>query len=374
MRGERDELLMWEDAYWDAIVRHRQAPNVIDPTLAETIRVTHGMDDATAPRPDFVATLKQELLASMALVSPGPELKPISANGYMRPVRLPIPTPGRRRSLEAPLIYAIAAALLVAIIGGIIGALLTDRLLSDDRPQPPAILAPGTPEPTDETLFEITIPADIVPQGTWRVSGLSHDAYRAHSESVWEPYCCDGAVVQYQLTGAIQVQGDVPLQILRANGDLEDVPANVEATVNKGDTLITLNQTGLTTINNGAQSADVLTWLLLDSPGDVFGGRSGQDGLVGIAFTTVGDVTNTMIPLPGAATVRLWRLIMEPERVVPARAGMVMLPVQGDPSTEVIEVEDDGSFSARNTTGQRTTTVYVISFESAGEGGSTPAP
>jgi hypothetical protein len=95
---------------------------------------------------------------------------------------------------------------------------------------------------------------------------------------------------------------------------------------------------------------------------------------VGIAFYTAGDFEGAMIPLPGAVKVQLWRLIMEPERVVPARAGMIMLPVQGDPSTEVIEVADDGSFSAYNLNDLPTTTIYAISFESAGEGGSTPTP
>jgi hypothetical protein len=166
------------------------------------------------------------------------------------------------------------------------------------------------------------------------------------------------------------VTGSAELQIVRADGTTERIPANTEATVNTGDTLVTLNQTEITTVNNGTVDAEILNWLLLDSPGDRFGGRTGQDGLVGGTHVNVGDFQGNLVDLPGAVTVSLQKLEVEPNEVVHPPPGGVQLALTLDIFYEFVPtVGTDSSFTAHNMNGHPTTPVYVVTLRPADSSG-----
>ena len=294
---------------------------------------------------------------------------PIRIDGAGRVRWLPVQPQAQPSWLRRPILRYAAAAILIL---GIVLAIDIIRDPGSDRGGAPVIHAPATPSPeaSPTTLFEVTLPADLVPHTTERITGLSYDKYRAGTTSTWRPYCCDGPMVQYQLTGSIQVTGSAELQIVRADGTIDRIPANIEATVNTGDTLVTLNQTEITTVNNGTVDAEILNWLLLDSPGDRFGGRTGQDGLVGGTHVVVSDFQGTMVDLPGAVTVTLQKLEVEPNEVVHPPPGGVQLALTLDIFYEFVPtVGTDSSFTAHNMNGHPTTPVYVVTLRPADSSG-----
>jgi hypothetical protein len=263
------------------------------------------------------------------------------------------------------------AATIVIVLSGIAAAIVVRSGLFDSDDGAPAIFAPATPSPDaggdQQTLLEITLPADIVPHTRERHVGLSHEAYGPNSHATWVPYCCDGPVIQYQLSGAITVRAEGPIQIVRADGTAEDIRANVEATVNTGDTLIILNQTGIETVNSGSTPAEILSWVFLDDPGDTFSGRTGQEGMTGqFLLDHAQDISGSLVDIPGAATVRLQRLAIEAGERVDTPSGSTMLATTLDRSGETVIRAGDGSYiKASNTTGAPTTTVYVVTLSPA---------
>jgi len=366
--------------FWNEIAeRGSSAGRDLD---AEDITLVRRLQSlAAAPLPGSAGERVWRSLAETWEVDPATSREhaaPIRINDSRRVRQVQVPSPAPPSWLRRPILRYVAAAVLI------LGVVLAIDILRDpgsDYGGAPVINAPATPSPaaSPTTLFEITLPADLVPHTTGRISGLSYDKYRAGSQSTWSPYCCDGPVVQYQLTGSIQVTGSAELQIVRADGTTERIPANTEATVNTGDTLVTLNQTEITTVNSGATDAEILGWLLLDSPGDRFGGRTGQDGLVGGTHVVVSDFQGTMVDLPGAVTVTLQKLEVEPNEVVHPPAGGVQLMLTLNNFYELVAtVGADSSFTAHNTNGQPTTPVYVVTVRPADSSGppgsSTPEP
>jgi hypothetical protein len=351
----------------------------LDPGLVETIRRLAAIGRSSTPRPDFVDQLEERLMGagSEAATAPSPPIRMRRVTmARVVPISSARSATGARRWLP----ILVSAALILLLLGLAWRALGPGRPDRNPRLGVPAIHAPASPSPEASpttTLFTITLPAGVVPHTTERITGISHDKYLAGSTSVWRPYCCDGPVVQYQLTGAIQVTGTAELQIVRADGTVDHIPANTEATVNTGDTLVTLNQTEITTVNNGTIDAEILNWALLDSPGDSFGGRGGQDGLVGMTHAGASDFLGNLVDLPGAVTVTLQRLELEPEQAVYPPEGGVQMALTLDTYTEWIITAGDGSYiKADNTNGTPTTTVYVVTLlpaDSSGPpGASTP--
>jgi hypothetical protein len=368
-----DEL----NRFWNEINERRTfAAQDLDPGDAAIIRRLQSL--AAAPLPGaprervwrgLEATYDSNSAGRLPVTDAGFSVTPDASprrNGRVHARPYPVPTRLEPGWLGRPILrYAAVAILILGFV------LAIDIIRPGHEPNghlggAPAIQAPATPSPPASpttTLFTITLPAEVVPHNTERITGISHDKYLAGSTSVWRPYCCDGPVVQYQLTGAIQVTGTDQLQIVRADGTVDRIPANTEATVNTGDTLVTLNQTGITTVNSGTIDAEILNWNMLDSPGDRFGGRSGQAGLAGMTHVVASDFLGNMVDLPGAVTVTLQRLELGPEQAVYSPEHGLQFPVTLDITTEPIFDAGAGSyFKAGNLNGKPTTTVYVLTL------------
>jgi len=93
----------------------------------------------------------------------------------------------------------------------------------------------------------------------------------------------------------------------------------------------------------------------------------------------VSDFQGTMVDLPGAVTVTLQKLEVEPNEVVHPPAGGVQLMLTLNNFYELVAtVGADSSFTAHNTNGQPTTPVYVVTVRPADSSGppgsSTPEP
>ena len=84
----------------------------------------------------------------------------------------------------------------------------------------------------EETLAEITLPAEAVPATIY--SGQNHYTIPPGSSGRWEPSsfsptCCTGPRLNYVLEGTYTVRGDGPMQVLRSGAaQWEDVPAGTE--------------------------------------------------------------------------------------------------------------------------------------------------
>ena len=93
---------------------------------------------------------------------------------------------------------------------------------------------------TEETLLEITIPPDLLPQGDRILSELIYITAPGGSTASWqEIHYADwpGLRVHHLLIGSLSVRAEGAAQVVRAGGaSVEDVPAGVEAVLRPGDT------------------------------------------------------------------------------------------------------------------------------------------
>ena len=298
--------------------------------------------------------------------------RPIRAKPLNGKHDLYMPSPIRGSFRHRTVLALAAAAVILAMIGGVTGAMVAHRLWfgrgdSGLQAGAPAISAPVLASPAASTtvpVLTITIPAELVPKTHHRVTGFSYDKYLAGSQSVWNPYCCDGTVIQYQLTGSLQITADAAIQIVRANGAVDIIQAGIETTVNSGDALVTSNQTRITTVNSGTVDAEVLNWLLIDDPGNKFGGRGGQDGLTGMNHDEAGDFQQSLIELPGAVRITFWWFDLGPDQKIPVPSAGTWLAIsQGLLKGTVLVAQDESYIMATNTTGSPTTTVYLVTLE-----------
>ena len=139
------------DAYWDALIDGPNGdaapPPAVDPELEEAVRLLHAQP---APRPDaaFVARLEKELLMDIHATAVGPQPAAISAgpapNGRwtLRPAASA--RPARRRVWSRALETVAAAALLLAILGGLVAS----WGLRPERAERARTGAPGTTQAT----------------------------------------------------------------------------------------------------------------------------------------------------------------------------------------------------------------------------------
>lgn len=186
-----------------------------------------------------------------------------------------------------------------------------------------AALVAGTPGPaiTEHPAFQLTIPADAVPSGDTIVHSIV--AYTTTGQSAtWEPYCCSGPVVEYVVEGKIAYKAMAPIQVTRANGTVEEIPAETEVILEPGDGLLTRIETAIETKNLSEGTAVVLTWLAIGDDSEGFGGRE-HTGWVehGVGF----QVWPTAIT--GPVTLRLEPVTLTVGDEVPIPPGELKLVV-----------------------------------------------
>jgi quercetin dioxygenase-like cupin family protein len=217
----------------------------------------------------------------------------------------------------------LAAVLLVAIVGGITGAVLTNRWRSDDAPRPPSILAPGSPDGLTETLAELQLPADLRPGGGEFLAVFRSVTAAAESRTTWAANpCCPGPRVIYVLAGSYTAQAmNGPLTVYRAGVSApESIERGTDVTLEPGDLAFVGQGTNLLLANQTSTPVRLLTWqLTTDSTSS---GPSPQTDIP-VGWTMEANVYQFDVVLPsGGLTLRLQRVILDPADVVemPPRA------------------------------------------------------
>jgi hypothetical protein len=265
--------------FWNELTERGDSSRTIDPEAAELIRSLRIA--ASAPVPGStrervwrglldiyertVPDKEPPMHASVDVIRPGP-------NGRIRPLH-PIPFEERPRLANRRLALGIAAILVIALVGGIVGGLIQDRLDSNDPRPAPAILAPATPEPTGDTVLEITLPADAIPADGFDTGGLGVFVISPGSRSTWERTCCAGPLIEHVVAGAYTVRAQEPIEIIWASGTTETVAAGTGVTLGPGDSLVSRNEVVVEAANEGSEPVVLVNFVMVEDPGGQFNGH-----------------------------------------------------------------------------------------------------
>jgi hypothetical protein len=133
-------------------------------------------------------------------------------------------------------------------------------------------MAPATPSTwTDETLFEITLPVDVVPTGELGSMDFHWHTIPANSVTSREAdTCCPGVIVYFVLEGSAMIEGDGLIQVIRHDeaGAIEDYGAGEPANLGRGDVVIVRNDNTQTWTTGAAEAQLVIQSLATGaSPG-----------------------------------------------------------------------------------------------------------
>jgi len=361
------------DRYWDSVAAGLPGELTgVDPIQAETVRRFHAVEDVSGPETTFLDRLEADLGLSSA------ESRAIRSATYPRSsMNGHSASPSRRSSLHTAHIPrqhrwglaagAVAALLLILGIGYV---LFGSGFLEDDqRTTVPAAVAPtATPTPgvvSEETLLVYTIPAAELP--TINIGmGTTRNTIAPGHRSTWDPYCCPGPMLEYVLAGTYTVRAEAAIQVVRADGTRETVPAGVEVTLGPGDALISRNETVVEAANTGADTVHLINWTLIENTeeadfyGHLLPGWTNNDPDVKGA-SSLGD---------GPATVTLQRVRLSPGATFsPNVNGVFQFTVPmpqnaaGTPVASYAVREADGTIRI---IGNDVITIYVLTLEPSG--------
>ncbi len=291
------------------------------------------------------------------------------ANGKTaaRPIAL---DPRRQPSwLGRPILRYAAAAILIL---GIVLSFDMFRNYRADHDPGPAILAPASPEPTAEstadTVLETTIPADVIPASGFDSAGLALFTIPVGNRSTWEKFCCAGPLIEHVISGTVTVRIAAAIQVVRADGTVEDVPADTEVTLKPGDSLITRIEATREVANTGTDPVVLVSFVALEGNSGHFDGDrlpGWQEG--------VKDVLNDPLAfLHEPIAVRLsTTTVMNGESIPAPPSGYLFVnpPFDGG----FIARHSDGSVQVFGQIGQPVE-VYAITLTQAGDSGGTPSP
>ena len=136
---------------------------------------------------------------------------------------------------------------------------------------PAAFSTPASPPAgtmAEETLVEITLPADTVPATIY--SGQNHYTIPPGSSGRWEPSsfsatCCTGPRLNYVLEGTYTVRSEGPVQVLRSDAERwEDIPAGTEIVLEPGDALLSWMDDSFDAVNASSAPVELLDGILFD--------------------------------------------------------------------------------------------------------------
>jgi hypothetical protein len=309
--------------FWnDLAERGRADAPDLDPETVAIIRRLHA--SANAPLPGSarervwrglldtyertVSDKEPPMFASTDVIRPGP-------NGRIGTAR-PISVEDRLRPANRQIALAIAAVLVIVLVGGIAGGLIQDRLDSNDPRPVPAILAPASPSPEvvrDETLVEVPVPADLIPPG---------EAVHAGMALITVP------------VGTFQQPGDEA----GGTGTMQEVEAGTEVVLEPRDTLVTRKSPGEAWTNDGPAEAQLVS---LEAYGGPPAASSFPLGWIAVAFEYRGV---DAWPVDQPTLFRLRQVIALPETVLPQ-------PAEALAQYTVHESDESGSSIGRHSDG-----------------------
>jgi hypothetical protein len=354
----------------DRATGDRASRERIEPGLVETIRRFTAMGHLPAPNPHFADQLEERLM-NAGVHAPAITLLTIPVATDDRSRLITIDQGRTVRGARRWLPILVSAALVLLTIGIAWRQFGPDRQRDNPQSGGPAIYAPSSPSPdhaTDESFFEITVPADLMPPGEDSIV-LAHNSIPAGVTASWAQPNCPGLLLEYVLSGTYSISAEAPFQIARAKGQQEDVPTGSEAVLGPGDTLIIRNEVRFDAVNAGTESVEILDALL--------GGQASPDAGQSIAVGWNGHQSTQEDDLPDlsqGATIQLARQDLLPDERVTPPEGTVMIAVTLNVTTQSIYLSRDGSFSAGNLTGAPTTTVYTMTVQPADGGAATLDP
>jgi quercetin dioxygenase-like cupin family protein len=255
------------------------------------------------------------------------------------------------------------AAILLLALGASIQSLDLNPLGRGDR-------VPAVPAPTVQPGFSEQILLDVVltpeesgfdgPFGT----GLAYASAPPGSRGIWPTSHgqTPEARVFYLVNGTLRVKGDLPLRVVRANGDapVEQVPADNWVTLNTGDALLRAPDVSFEYESPGTESSYVLSWTLGGAP--TSGGESGYQPPEWQHINAAWGYDGTRPDSQARFTLR--RVTLEKEATLPSPSGAYFqqyLDVDRL-SGSTLGVGSDYSISNRGTT---TADLFVISAEPA---------
>jgi hypothetical protein len=387
-RAKRADMAEQLSRYWDArgSVRAEVAAraDVLDPAMTETIAQLYAHDDAELPDPSFLNRLETTLMNPSPLSLSLPSLTapaPLMPNGrIISTPRSPSPpmTPRAPEWYRGMLPTLTTAALVILVLAGGFFAFGPGR--RGPQIDTPAFIpalsgTPATPSSgvaTEETLLEITIPAELLPQGD-RLSAVFEQATSpAGSTGRWLAVNSAGQPglrVHYVVDGSVIMRAEGEAQVLRAGAGsvLENVPAGTEVTLEAGDTWITRNEMVFEAVNPTEAPAEVLLWVVanIEDPTGFLNYPVPSNWTEDSYYVAQPGVE---LP-PGPTTLRIRRVELPAKGRLSAPAdglqyGVAMVPnAQEAPGIVPSIVNLPDGRLANN--GRKAATAYVLNFASA---------
>jgi hypothetical protein len=238
--------------YWDSVSRGRVPRTDLTPDLASYVdlidRLHRTWETNGGPMPTGDPVLNRLLAKHREMNTMPMSTVPALMRNPSSPLAA-IPVDRRRPSRRASWLPVVAT---IAVVIGLLVAGL-DRFdlrgrVSETGPGAAVIFAPSTPETaasTDAKLFDLFLPADVVPAGAKGSMLISRATIAADSQtSRTGAACCPGAKVYSVLSGTVSVIGSGPMQRIAAgsNDQIQQIAANTPVSLAAGDVLIVRNE------------------------------------------------------------------------------------------------------------------------------------
>src|SRR5215203_6993194 len=257
----------------------------IDPVSVETVERFFARDDAPPPPPDLADQVWESIMRgapAMPHASDALVVTQSDGNGRHSAARQAIPvsvwtgrapaagptgsvTPAARR-WGAGFAQTTSVLLLVLTLGlGYLALVFGDG--SDPDRGPSAIVPAPTHPAVDmadaETLYSLTLSPEDFPRSPER--GISSEGFVVEPGTTGEwpgtsAICCSGVRVDYVVDGVYTVRADGPIDVRRADGREETIPAEAETVLGPGDRMLVPDGIGFTNANNGDAPVHVVGW------------------------------------------------------------------------------------------------------------------
>ena len=346
-----------------ALIRRMHAVANAPLPVSARERVWRGLLDTYEPMPEET---ESTMFTATDLVRPSPFV----INGHAPRLHVLNPPQDRSRWLARPLAYVAVAALLLTMIGAAAAVRVTSW---GDSPEPSkgglAVFAPASPSPAatgDETLLEVTLPADVVPVGRLGSMLLARDTIPANSVTTRERWeCCPGAKLYLILDGEVSVTSDGVMQVMRHDrpGEIQTMANGGSADLGPGDAVAVRNEDNQSW-TTGADEVDIVTTVLV---GGSVPGSADPTEWIGNGYT--GD--DNTLKLPGGPyrlTLRQVTFDADMEFPLPEN-GVNQLGMLRD-GQAVVGRNSDGTISVQGVRGP--ITFFILSLATLAEGTGTP--